>query len=321
MTAEQLIPVRVEGRTSEAEDIAGFTLVSIDGSALPPFSAGAHIDVHIRAGLVRQYSLCNAPHETHRYQIGVLRDPQSRGGSQAVHERMHVGDVLHISTPRNHFALTPAKRTLLLAGGIGVTPLLSMAEELAASGADFAMHYCARNPQRTAFRARIAASAFADCVSYHFDSGADAQKLNLPQLLATPDAHTHLYVCGPGGFIDHVMQTAKQYGWPPVQLHLEYFAGVAPLKDGDQVFDVKLASSGQVFSIPAGVTVIKVLAEHGIDIPVACEQGVCGTCLTRIIDGEPDHRDVYLSDDERAANDIFTPCCSRAKSALLVLDL
>jgi len=321
MSAGPLLQVRVEGRSSEAEDIAGFTLVSVDGAALPPFTAGAHIDVHIRPGLIRQYSLCNAPHETHRYQIGVLRDPNSRGGSLAVHDSLQVGALLHISAPKNHFALTPAKRTLLLAGGIGVTPLLSMAEQLASSGVEFAMHYCARSPQRTAFRERIAASAFADCVSYHFDSGDDAQKLNLPQLLAAPDAHTHLYVCGPGGFIDHVMQTAKQCGWPAAQLHLEYFGGAPLATDGDQAFDVKLASSGKVICIPAGVTVIKALAEHGIDIQVACEQGVCGTCLTRVIDGEPDHRDVYLTDDERAANDMFTPCCSRAKSAVLVLDL
>jgi len=321
MNAAPLLQVRVASRVSEAEDIAGLTLVSADGAALPSFTAGAHIDVHIRDGLVRQYSLCNAPGETHRYQIGVLRDPQSRGGSQAVHDSLHVGDLLHISAPKNHFALIPAKRTLLLAGGIGVTPLLSMAEELAASGADFALHYCARNPQRMAFRQRIADSVFAAQVCYHYDSGADAQRLNLPQLLATPDAHTHLYICGPGGFIEHVMQIASQCGWPAAQLHLEYFANVPLTSGGDHAFDVKLASSGQVFSIPAGISVIKVLAENGIDIPVACEQGVCGTCLTRILDGQADHRDVYLTDDERAANDQFTPCCSRAKSALLVLDL
>src|SRR5450830_28225 len=274
------LQVKVINKTVEAEDIASFELAGVDGKSLPPFSAGSHIDVHIRDGLIRQYSLCNPPHESHRYQIGVLRDANSRGGSVAMHGDIKVGDVLTISEPRNHFPLTQAKRTLLLAGGIGVTPILCMAERLAATGADFAMHYCARSPERTAFRDRIAESGFADRVVYHYDKG-----------------------------------------WPSSQVHLEYF-GAAPVEtDGDAPFDVKIASSGQVFTIPAGETVIKILADNGVDIPVSCEQGVCGTCLTRVLDGVPDHRDLYLTDEERAANDQFTPCCSRAKSTLLVLDV
>jgi len=158
-------------------------------------------------------------------------------------------------------------------------------------------------------------------VHFHFDSGAAEQKLDLPALLATPDADTHVYVCGPGGFIDYVVNTAKSLGWPSSQVHLEYFGAAAVDAAGDQPFEVKIASSGQVINIPAGENVVQVLAQHGIDIPVSCEQGVCGTCLTRVIDGVPDHRDLYLTDDERAANDQFTPCCSRAKSALLVLDV
>lgn len=315
------LQVKVINKTVEAEDIASFELAGVDGKSLPPFSAGSHIDVHIRDGLIRQYSLCNPPHESHRYQIGVLRDANSRGGSVAMHGDIKVGDVLTISEPRNHFPLTQAKRTLLLAGGIGVTPILCMAERLAAIGADFAMHYCARSPERTAFRDRIAESGFADRVVYHYDSGTDEQKLKLAEMIATPDPDTHIYVCGPGGFIDHVVNTAKDKGWPSAQVHLEYF-GAAPVEtDGDAPFDVKIASSGQVFTIPAGETVIKILADNGVDIPVSCEQGVCGTCLTRVLDGVPDHRDLYLTDEERAANDQFTPCCSRAKSALLVLDV
>lgn len=321
MSTSATLQVKVVARTLEAEDIAGFELAAVDGQPLPPFSAGSHIDVYIRDGLTRQYSLCNPPHESHRYQIGVLRDANSRGGSAAMHDDIKVGDVLQISAPRNHFPLTQAKRTLLLAGGIGVTPILCMAERLAATGAEFAMHYCSRAPERTAFRARIADSAFADRVSYHYDNGDDAQKLKLAEMIATSDADTHIYVCGPGGFIDHVVNTARQCGWPTANVHLEYF-GAAPVDtDGDQPFDVKIASSGQVFTIPAGETVIKVLYDNGIDIPVSCEQGVCGTCLTRVLEGQPDHRDMYLTDDERAANDQFTPCCSRAKSALLVLDV
>lgn len=316
-----LLQVKVLSKTREAEYIASFELASLDGQPLPSFSAGSHIDVHVRAGLVRQYSLCNAPHDSRRYQIAVLRDANSRGGSAGMHEEIEVGAVLDISAPRNHFPLTPAKRSILLAGGIGVTPILCMAEQLAASGADFVMHYCARAPERTAFRERIAASSFAGQVTYHYDSGADAQKIRLAELIATPDADTHIYVCGPGGFIDHVVNTAKQQGWPAAQVHLEYFGAAQPESGGELAFDVKIASSGQVYTIPAGASVIQVLAKHGVDIPVSCEQGVCGTCLTRVLEGVPEHRDLYLTDEERAANDQFTPCCSRASSAMLVLDL
>jgi vanillate O-demethylase ferredoxin subunit len=315
------LQVRVARKAREAEDICSYELVRVDGQPLPAFSAGAHIDVHVRDGLVRQYSLCNPPHERQRYVIGVLRDPASRGGSAAMHEAIEVGSLLQISAPKNHFPLLPARRSLLFAGGIGVTPILAMAESLAGAGAGFEMHYSARAPERTAFRERIAESGFAADVHFHYDSGDAAQKLDLAALIAAPDADTHIYVCGPGGFIDYVVNTAKALGWPAAQVHLEYFAAAAVDTGADTAFDVRLASSGRVISIPAGRSVVAVLAENGVDVPVACEQGVCGTCLTRVLDGVPEHRDVYLTDQERAANDQFTPCCSRAKSAVLVLDL
>ncbi|WP_034351276.1 PDR/VanB family oxidoreductase [Herbaspirillum sp. GW103] len=315
------LQVRIAARREEADGIIGLELVSPDGSALPAFTAGAHIDVHLPGGLLRQYSLCNAPHEQHRYQIGVLRDAHSRGGSVAVHEVLKVGDLLTIGVPRNQFALVSAPHSLLLAGGIGVTPILCMAEALAACGASFEMHYCARSPARQAFRERIAASGFARRVVHHYDDGDVAQKLDLDALLSQADPATHLYVCGPAGFITHVVETARARGWPGAQVHFEYF-GAAPVQaDGNGSFEVRLASSGQVYRIPEDRTVIQVLCEHGVDVPVSCEQGICGTCLTRVLEGEPDHRDQYLTDEERAANDQFTPCCSRARSPLLVLDL
>jgi len=315
------LQVRVARKTSEAEAICSYELVPTDGAALPPFEAGAHIDVHLNGSLVRQYSLCNAPGETGRYVIGVLRDVDSRGGSQAMHDHIDTGSVLSISAPKNHFPLVEAKRTLLLAGGIGVTPILAMADVLAAKGADFEMHYSARSPERAAFKERIAASSFAGQVHFHYDSGDAVQKLDLAKLLAAPDPDTHLYVCGPQGFIEHVLGSAKALGWPPAQLHVEYFGAAAIDTGGDRPFDVKLASSGRVVTIPAGTTVIKVLAEQGVQIPYSCEEGVCGTCLTRVLEGVPDHRDMYLTEDEQAANDQFTPCCSRARTPLLVLDL
>lgn len=315
------IEVKVANRTCEADGICSYELVRTDGQALPPFEAGAHIDVHLAGNLVRQYSLCNAPGETHRYLIGVLRDTDSRGGSQAMHDHVDLGSVLQISEPKNHFPLVEAKRTLLLAGGIGVTPILAMAETLAAKGAAFEMHYCARSPEKAAFKERLAGCGFAAQVQFHYDSGDAAQKLDLPALLARPEAGTHVYVCGPQGFIDYVLGTAKAQGWPQAQLHVEYFSAAAVDTTGDQAFDVKLASSGKVVTIPAGKTVIKVLEEQGVVIPYSCEEGVCGTCLTRVLEGVPDHRDMYLTEEEQAANDQFTPCCSRAKSPVLVLDL
>jgi vanillate O-demethylase ferredoxin subunit len=315
------IPVRVVAKVREAVDIVSFELASADGTALAPFSAGSHVDVHIGPNLVRQYSLCNDPAENHRYVIAVLRDPHSRGGSIAVHDTIDVGDTLRISGPKNHFPLTQAGRYVLLAGGIGVTPILCMAERLAGSGADFSMHYCTRSPERTAFRERIGASAFASRIQFHFDSGAPEQKLDLEGVLAGPGDDLHLYVCGPAGFINAVTEAARAQGWPGHHVHLEYFGAAPQDTSGDQAFEVRIASSGQTFAIPANQSVVSVLAEHGIEIPVSCEQGVCGTCITRVLDGTPAHRDVYFTDEEHVLNDQFTPCCSRAKSRLLVLDL
>jgi vanillate O-demethylase ferredoxin subunit len=315
------LKVRVAARTIEAEGVCGFELLPLEGEVLPAFEAGAHIDIHLGGGMVRQYSLCNAPHERHRYQVGVLREPASRGGSAAMHDEVRAGDIITISVPKNHFPLAPAGRSVLFAGGIGITPILAMAEALCTTGNRFELHYSARSPERAAFRARIVAAPFADSAHFHYDSGAAGQQLDLAKVLGTPDAGTHIYVCGPGGYIDHVLGVAATLGWPPAQLHREYFSAAPIDASGDAAFDVKLAGSGQVVTIPAGRTVVAVLAEHGIDIPVSCEQGVCGTCLTRVLDGLPDHRDVYLTDEERAANDQFTPCCSRAKGTMLVLDL
>ena len=314
------IPVTVLARVQEAQDIVSFELAGADGAPLPPFSAGSHIDVQIRPGLTRQYSLCNEPSERHRYQIAVLRDPRSRGGSQAIHDSVQVGDTLQISAPRNHFPLVQAGHYLLFAGGIGVTPILCMAERLAQQGARFTMHYCARSPGRTAFRARIAASGFADRVAFHFDDAPPQARLDIGATLrrATPD--THLYVCGPAGFIEAVTSAARSEGWAAERIHVEHF-GAAPAASGQETgFEVKIASTGQVYRIGPGQSVTRALEAQGIVIPVSCEQGVCGTCITRVLEGRIEHRDQYFSDEERALNDQFTPCCSRAQG-MLVLDL
>jgi len=322
MSNPPTLAVHVARKAQEATDICSLELVATDGGQLPAFTAGSHVDVHLPGGLTRPYSLCNNPAETHRYVLGVLREPTSRGGSLAVHNTVREGELLHISAPKNHFAMVPdAKRSLLLAGGIGITPILSMAEHLSASAADFRMHYSTRSAERTAFRARIAASNFADQVQHHFDDGDAAQKLDLAAVLAAPQDGTHLYVCGPKGFMDAVLGTARAQGWPEAQLHSEFFSAEVVHLETDAAFEVKIASTGKVVVVPKDQTVVQALAAAGVEILTSCEQGVCGTCLTRVLEGTPDHKDSYLLPEEQAANDQFMPCCSRSKSPLLVLDL
>lgn len=322
MNVQLPITLRVARKSHEAEDIVVLELADPSGGDLPAFSAGAHIDVEVAPGLVRQYSLCNNPTERDRYVIGVLKDPATRGGSAAVHELVE-GQEVRISEPRNHFELEHgAQRTVLFAGGIGVTPILCMAERLAAIGADFEMHYGARSRARMAFYDRIKASSFADKAHLHFDDGDEAQKLDIDAALGAAGPGTHIYVCGPGGFIDFVLKSAAAKGFPDAQVHREYFTvdTEAMFAEGG-AFQVKLASSGKVFDIPPDQTVMDVLRDNGVDVPASCEQGVCGTCLVRVIEGVPEHRDYYLTNEERDRNDQFLPCCSRSKTPVLVLDL
>jgi len=313
--------VKVVRKTKEAEGIASFELAREDGASLPGFSAGSHIDVHLPSGWVRQYSLCNDANESHRYRIAVLRDAASRGGSISMHDDVREGDVIEISEPRNHFPLVHAQRTLLFAGGIGVTPLLCMAQRLSAIDADFTLHYSTRSRERTAFLGEITQASFSDKVQLHFDDESSSQILDVPSALGSPTAGTHVYICGPAGYIDHVLKTAQGMGWPQEQLHLEYFSAAPQDTSADQAFDIKIASSGKTIRVAADQTVVRALEAEGIDVLTSCEQGVCGTCITRVLEGECDHRDMYFTDEEKAANDQFTPCCSRARSAVLVLDL
>ncbi|MDP2094835.1 MAG: PDR/VanB family oxidoreductase [Hydrogenophaga sp.] len=320
--SRDLLRVRVSAVADEAQGIRSFELVDEGGGALPAFSAGAHIDVTPPGGPTRQYSLCNNPSERHRYLIAVQREPASRGGSVSMHERVNVGDLLTISAPKNHFPLAQeGGSNLLLAAGIGVTPILSMAERLHAAGADFRMHYCTRSKQRTAFHQRITKAPYAAKVSFHFGDGEPAQRFDVTAQMPHPESGTHLYVCGPSGFMEAVLTAARARNWPESHVHREYFgASVQPIA-ADEGFEVVAARTGTLVMVPPGKTVLQALAEAGIEVPFSCEQGVCGTCLTRVVDGTPEHRDMYLTPDEQAANDRFMPCCSRSVSRRLVLDL
>ncbi|HET7866695.1 MAG TPA: ferredoxin reductase, partial [Burkholderiaceae bacterium] len=244
MSTTTTLRLRVMRKTAEAEGICSFELADPAGAALPAFTAGAHLDVQVPGGPTRQYSLCNNPAETQRYLIAVLREASSRGGSAGMHERLSQGDLLDVSPPKNHFPLAEgAASHLLLAGGIGVTPILAMAERLHATGADFAMHYCSRTRARTAFADRLARAPFAARVHLHLDDGDASQRLDLAALLQVPVPGRHLYVCGPQGFMDAVLGTARKQGWPESQLHYEFFSAAPVDTAGDRGFEVQLARS------------------------------------------------------------------------------
>ncbi len=320
-----MIEVYVSRKQQEALDIVSLELVPVDAELLPAFTAGAHIDIHLPSKQIRQYSLCGALNNLSSYQVAILRDPASRGGSVELHDNVQEGDRLMISAPRNLFELVPgASNNILLAGGIGVTPILTMAEQLATEGANFTMHYCARSESRMAFQNKLAKASYADRVKFHLDDGAPSQRLDLAVELPAPSTDVHLYVCGPSGFIDHVLSVAKEQGWPSSQLHREYFSADGVSLEPAEEFRVQIASTGEVFSIPEGRSVVDVLYDHSFDIPVSCEEGMCGSCVTTLlsVEGSVQNNDMYLSESQHAEGRLFTPCCSRATAgSLLVLDL
>lgn len=315
-----VLAVTVNKKELIADGVMYFELISKSGGDLPRFTAGAHIDIQLPNGLVRQYSLCGSPSVTSNYEIGVLLETNGRGGSKSAHQDLEVGTTFNISQPKNHFQLQKANHSILFAGGIGVTPILAMAETLTDERASFEMHYCSRTADKTAFIKRIQAAPFASKVQFHFDDGDEAQKINAKEILKKIDSGTHLYVCGPKGFMDYIIQTAKDLGWPESQIHYEFFKAEVVAKVDDGSFDVELASTGQIVNVPADTTIAYALIEAGVAVPLSCEQGICGTCVMKVIDGVPDHRDVCLSDEDKDIKKMFTPCCSRAQSTRLVLD-
>jgi vanillate O-demethylase ferredoxin subunit len=324
--------LRVRQITFQAVGINSYELVHPEGKDLPPFTAGAHIDFHFRDGSVRQYSLCNDPCERHRYVIAVLRETTGRGGSQALHERVHVQRMVSVGKPRNNFELAAdAKRHLLVAGGIGITPLKAMVHQLERAGDDYTLHYCTRGPEYAAFQDEFAPLTGKGRVVLHYDGGIPAKGLDIAGLLARHDEGTHLYYCGPPGFMAACKRAAAD--WPAGSVHFEYFTAASAPKSamsGAEIdeagehalgigFQVKVASTGAVYIVPNDKSIVQVLAEHGIEIPTSCEAGLCATCKTRYLSGEVDHRDLVLSDDEHA--DYLAACVSRSRSPMLVLDL
>lgn len=316
---EPMFDVRIADRRQAADGIIVLELVALDGAPLPPFEPGAHVDVEVAPDLIRQYSLCGDPARRDRYRLGILLDPGSRGGSTAIHRRFHVGEQVRIGLPRNNFPLATDAGAVLVGGGIGITPLLAMAHQLQALGLPFTLHYCARTRAKAAFLDELAAAPYAASVRLHFDDGDPAQRLDPARDFPPASGGAHLYVCGPTGFMAWVLGAAATLGFPDGRVHKEYFGAEVDTSGG--AFEVVLQKSGRVVPVSAGQSIVAALGGVGIRVDVSCEQGVCGTCLCTVLDGIPDHRDSYLTDEEKAENDQMTLCCSRARSPQLVLDL
>ena len=284
----------------------------------PRFAAGAHVDLRF-GDLVRQYSLCNDPAERRRYCIAVLLEEESRGGSRYLHETLRVGDLVEVSMPRNNFPLeSEAEQHLLIAGGIGIAPIMSMIAELQRRRADFQLHYCTRSAARTAFRDDLALIAADGRVHFHYDGGDPARGLDIGAVLRDPPQGTHLYYCGPAGLMAAASEATK--GWPAGTVHCEYFtAPPAASVVEDKPFRVRLAKRGVEYEIPVGQTIVGVLRRHGITVPTSCELGYCGACVTRYLAGEPDHRDQVPREYGRGRFVLI--CCARSKTPVLHLDL
>lgn len=317
--ANQWIDMQVSEREYLAPGIERFVFKPVSLSApLPGIEPGAHVDVYIRDGLIRQYSLVNKPGERDSYRIAVLKEEDSRGGSISLHEDCIVGARLKVSRPKNHFPLAESEApSVLFAGGIGITPLLAMAHQLAERERQFTLHYFVRSREHIAFSEELA--NYADSVIYHVSEEGNGARKSLPGLIEALAKDVNIYSCGPSGFMDLIRSSAKDIGFDDKQVHQEYF-GAEIDTEGDS-FQLELAKSGRTLEVQPKETMAEALAKVGIEVTMSCQSGVCGTCLTKVISGTPDHRDLVQTDSEKASNQAVTVCCSRSKSKTLVIDL
>jgi tetrachlorobenzoquinone reductase len=318
----RVVAIRQTGEHGSTGSVRILDLQAAPAGALPAFVAGAHIDIHMDGDLVRQYSLLNDPAEMGRYVVAVALDAASRGGSSHIHAQVSEGDVLAISAPRCHFPLVEdAAHSVLIAGGIGVTPLWSMAQRLLTLGRPFSFHYGARSATNAPLLAEIAQRLGDAGVLFETafeDEGRG--RLDLPAIFAAAPTDCHFYACGPGGMLDAYLAAAQAAGRPAGHVHLERFAGTGPgATEGG--FTVELARTGGSYAVPTGSTILETLKANGINIPHSCAEGICGACEAKVLEGVPDHRDDVLTDAEKAANLTMMVCCSGAKTPRLVLDL
>jgi phthalate 4,5-dioxygenase reductase component len=312
-----MTPLRIARAERAAEGIHLLELRHPEGTRLPPFTAGAHVSIRTPSGLVRKYSLCNDPSEADRYVIAVKRDPSGRGGSVSLIDGTSPGDLVEVSEPHNAFELDArAPGYLLIAGGIGITPIMSMARSLAAAGARFRLVYCTRSPAATAFIGELSAEPFRGKVTLHHDQGDPARAFDLWTILEKPTGE-HVYCCGPRPMLEAVRDMSGH--WPASAIHMESFLdAAAAARPQDQPFTVVLAKSGDRIEVAPGVSILEALRARGHEAPSSCESGTCGTCRTTLIEGTVDHRDLVLMEHERARNVMI--CVSRALTPAIVID-
>jgi ferredoxin-NADP reductase len=286
-----------------------------EGAPLPAFTPGAHVDLHLANGLVRQYSLVNPPEEGEHYVVGVKRDPASRGGSVFVHDELRVGMELQVGVPRNNFELHAGNApAVLIAGGIGITPIACMVDRLRSDGRSWALHYSVRERPEAAFLKELGGER----TRLHVDAESGGALLDIPAIVAAAPADAHLYCCGPGPMLDAFEAAAKER--PPACVHVERFAPVAPSATGGG-YTVRLAASRRSIAVRPGQTILEAVRDAGVEVQASCEQGICGTCETRVLGGTPDHRDSLLSAEEKKSNRVMMICCSGSLGDELVLDL
>ena len=308
------LDVVIKSKRTVGDDVVALTLARATGEPLPPFEPGAHIDVFV-PGFVRQYSLCSDPSRLDTWDIGVLVEANGRGGSKAL-GAMAEGQALRVGYPRNHFPLVPQGAAVLMAGGIGVTPLIAMAYRLKAEGRPFEFHLFARTQGRAAFQADLP-PLFGGAFHVHID--AVGQLPPIAQVLEAQSKDAHVYTCGPDGFMKAVLAAGLAAGFPEEHLHTESFTPAAP-RSGDEAFEVILKKSGKTLKVGATETIAEAMERAGVASNRACGSGACGSCMQTLCEGSPDHRDQILSKKERAANKSILVCVSRAKSPKLIID-
>jgi len=312
------LTLRITRKTELATGIVGFVLEDPSGKELPAFTPGAHIAVATPSGHRRKYSLCNAPSDRSRYEIALKRESRRQSSTRSLIEGTRPGDTVQVSLPENNFELKPSQAGyVLIAGGIGITPLLSMLRHLEESGEKrVKLYYCTRSPAQTAFLEELSGDELAGRVVIHHDGGLPERRLDFWPVLESPEGR-QVYCCGPQSLMREVQDMTGH--WPATAVHFESFTDFAAGRPDDRPFSVRLARSGEVIEVPVGVTILDALRARGHELRSSCESGTCGTCITRYLAGEPDHRDFVLHADGRATSVMI--CVSRALSDELVLDL
>ncbi|ARP98664.1 PDR/VanB family oxidoreductase [Pseudorhodoplanes sinuspersici] len=312
------IPVQITRAEEIADGIHLFEMRCKDGSDLPAFTAGSHINLRVPNGLVRKYSLCSDPADRSHYRVAIKREDNGRGGSVYLIDNTKVGDEWMISTPDNAFALPQrGDNFIFIAGGIGITPFIAMIHALKDDPAKkFKLYYCSRTPEMTAFREELSAPEFKGKVVIHYDGGDPSKALDLWPIVEERKNREHVYCCGPRGLMEAVRAATGH--WTPTSIHFEAFSEADARRPDDQPFKVKLNSTGEVIDVPAGTTILEAMRANGKDVPSSCESGTCGTCRTKLLEGEADHRDLVLTENERSSQIMI--CVSRAKTPDITID-